>query len=543
VPPAERFLTPPLCRSANYDNDNSSFYPGGTREPAEANAGAGISSYEEDGFELLTNGEPSNPHSPPASELQYDPPPPPLKGTEARSELYNIFDPPPPEETTASPEAPSFMDISPPDDFDNPIEVAIIDESGEDGEPEPSTWHLSMGKRHARSSWQRRRGKFKYTKKQLGQLRLSTLQTRVKAHEMRNALRRERSETTDADVRFMTALQSFMSQTQSKLPDRLLQLYEDCQTTRETYLPLEDDYNATENKLDRQEYELGNVERRFYARLDGEAAGSYSEPEGSMVFGDSDGLAQSTPSVGTFSEYPARLIEYFSRIGDSNIVRERLENLRGHRAALVEEQSTREAFHLSLDLEAQAFLQNFEQSHTLMQNKLAHIEADVDRLKVLCQEEGLLDPEGEIARTGDDPDLRLELVEPNRHPLLALDSDQDLRFSNISPSPTGNRLSKSKFINKWLLGGLRGSLREIRRLKSMPELQDMDIDPETLKSLVIAWWPKDVAATGTSSFARIGTQTMSLVYESEGELGQGVSLDDCRRRSSGKEAMIRANSV
>jgi hypothetical protein len=97
--------------------------------------------------------------------LQYDPPPPPLKGTEAHSELYNIFDPPPPEETTASPEAPSFMDVSPPDDFDNPIEVAIIDENSEDGEPEISTWRLSMGKRHTRSSWQRRRGKFKYTKK------------------------------------------------------------------------------------------------------------------------------------------------------------------------------------------------------------------------------------------------------------------------------------------------------------------------------------------------------------------------------------------
>lgn len=449
-------------------------------------------------------------------------------------------------------EAPTFMDVSPLDDSDDPLEVAIIDESGEDGESEPLAWRLSMGKRRARSLWQRRQGKFKYTKKQLGQLRSSTLQTRVKVHEMRNALRRERSETTDADVRFMTALQSFMSQTQSKLPDRLLQLFDDCQTTRETYLPLEDDYNAAENRLDQQEYELGNVERKFYAKQEAEAVGPYSEPEGSMVFEDLDSLAPSTYSVGVSSEYPARLIEYFSRIGDLNIVREQLEDLRGHRAALVEEQSSRKAFHLPLDLEGQAFLKGFDQSHRHIQNKLAHIEADVDRLKALCQEEGLLDPEGEITITGDDPDLRLdsdlrlELVEPSRHPLLALDSDQDLRdlkFSNISPSPTGNGLSRSKFISKWLLGGLRGSLREIRRLESMPELQDTNIDPEALKELVIAWWPKDAAATGTSSFAKIGTQTMSLVYESEGELGQRVSLDDYRPRSSGEEAMVRASSI
>jgi hypothetical protein len=440
------------------------------------------------------------------------------------------------------------MNLLLPNDAVEPVQIEIIRESGEESEAESSQSRSRRKKWRARMSWERKKGKLKYTKRQLGQLRLKALQTRVKVREMRNALRIGREDTTETDVRFMKALQIFVAQNQSTLPDPILQLFEECQKARDTFQPLENDYNAVEAQLDRQEYELAEVEKKFYGPQDPQARESYSEPEESIVFDDPDSPTESDLAANAFSEYPPLLFEYMSRTGDAEIVRERLEYLRGHRAALVEEQSSREAVGLSLDAESRAFLENFDNSHKQLLKKLAVIESDVNRLRRACEEEGLIRPDDEPVNTQDeDPkvdlgeDLKLEILQPLRDPLLSLDSDEDLRFSDVSLSSSGSKLSRSKFINRWLLGGLRGSFREIRRLKSMPELQGINVDPETLKTLVLDWWPKDGAASGASPLARTGAQTLSLVYESEGERGQALSLGEHQRHVSSSDILYAAS--
>ena len=254
--------------------------------------------------------------------------------------------------------------------------------------------------------------------------------------------------------------------------------------------------------------------------------------------------------------------EYLSRLGDRDIIEERLAELRHERATLVEEQKSRARFDMLLNENGQRFLDSFDVRHHELQEALVSVETDLARLsKRLDQTDSLLFATMRFNGLDDVPESNPDEVRP-----LDLDSLQ----SAISPSeiaqysaiqgqptvdvivppnfrtdplllavddtkPTYNHfvgaarksltslhhintwllnqqgiMSADEFLNKWLLSVLRTSLSEVNRYKSASNLQGLNMGQECLRNLVLEWWFKDAAAGQYLKTLRLEARGMSL---------------------------------
>lgn len=408
---------------------------------------------------------------------------------------------------------------------------------------ETQTGHITTGSQASlstsrygrkRRSLERRRRKHRISPKDFRDKRTSLFEDRLRARELRNALRHQRSVTTDADIAFMDALRVFAAENPSLQTSTIFTLYEDCQKARDLYQPLEDNYNTAENLLDQKDFELGEIEDENLAREESEV---FEPNDGDDVSAELDGMQDSSVSIGSdaqFTRYPPVVLDYFSRIGDANLIRERLDDLRGHRATLVEHQQSREHLGIPLDPESEQFLADFDKVHTQLLAQLADAEDDISRVKTSCERAGLLNGDGTVQNEEDEQDegiLTFGSTRTDHDSLLLRERDKRLTFSDISIDSTETwRINKAKFIDRWFLVGLRGSRLEISHLKSLPNLQALNVDGERLNELVLEWWPKD---TATDYFRSRTTQTtgQSLVSQQseEEDTRRAASLGQARR--------------
>jgi hypothetical protein len=332
----------------------------------------------------------------------------------------------------------------------------------------------------------------------------------------------------------MDALRVFAAENPSLQTSTIFTLYEDCQKTRDLYQPLEDNYNTAENQLDQKDFELGEIEDENLAREESEV---FEPNDGDDVSAELDGMQDSSVSIGSdaqFTRYPPVVLDYFSRIGDANLIRERLDDLRGHRATLVEHQQSREHLGIPLDPESEQFLADFDKVHTQLLAQLADAEDDISRVKTSCERAGLLNGDGTVQNEEDEQDegiLTFGSTRTDRDSLLLREQDKRLTFSDISIDSTETwRINKAEFIDRWFLVGLRGSRLEISHLKSLLDLQALNVDGERLNELVLEWWPKD---TATDYFRSRTTQPPgpSLVSQQseEEDTRRAASLGQARR--------------
>lgn len=73
--------------------------------------------------------------------------------------------------------------------------------------------------------------------------------------------------------------------------------------------------------------------------------------------------------------------EYLSRIGDADVVEERLQELRHERACLVEEGKSRVRVGMNLDEESLQFLESFDRRHEELQEQYAAIQEDLTKMR------------------------------------------------------------------------------------------------------------------------------------------------------------------
>jgi hypothetical protein len=363
----------------------------------------------------------------------------------------------------------------------------------------------------------------------ISDMRMAVLETRIKANEVRAQLRKEREALDTQDAYFIQELRKVLARSPNKELEHILQLSDELQQSRDTFYPMEDDYNKLEERLDVEDFELQEAERKVYMDLESARTSFADNGDHPFSFQQED-INLDQASLQDVSQDLAHN-EYLSRVGDMRIVQERLQELRLERMHLVEEERVRARVGLLLDYDSIRFLETFDQRHEELRGQLAAIQEELDRMRgalattspVLFQsfqfnEEPYSESPGAgtvqqfletpfminssdlgTASTGTPPSPRdiLRAAQYPRSeppdPLLLPDDDASPAFSTENDIGRGV-VSTVTFINEWLLNRLRRSTLEVWRFKSALDLEILDLDQNQLSDLVVQWWSKDEKA-------------------------------------------------
>jgi hypothetical protein len=228
--------------------------------------------------------------------------------------------------------------------------------------------------------------------RQLGEKRQGLLGIRVKVQEARNSIRLKRSALTELNARILQDIQRSTALGISDGPTPSPELVLNLQEVLDDLQVDEAELNATEDLLNRKEWELKEAEIEIYQ------SGNFQQAE--RLANDSTPLPEEeleeTASNSTVSAQPVRSpleTQYLSRKGDAQILNEQLFELRAQRAQLVEEERVRRAVGMTLDLEDQQFLKDFDTQHRQLQQDLFYAEEDIFKLQ------SMLDGERDIRYT------------------------------------------------------------------------------------------------------------------------------------------------
>jgi hypothetical protein len=216
------------------------------------------------------------------------------------------------------------------------------------------------------------------------------------------------------------------------------------QAARDEYGPLEEEYDALEDDLDRDEYEVTELEEQVLKHEQSIPGSRDSDID--SLWGSSNAGISETPEA--IKEEPHPIYEeYMSRLGDADLCREEHSDL-------------------------------VHEYDRLLEAQLKHIETDVERLRLECIREGILDEGGggdsderiserQVEDEGDDETNILATangeVDPgqaeyNTYPVLLPEPSEieeekktQSLISEFRTGDTGNR------ITRWMLHKLKSS--------------------------------------------------------------------------------------
>ncbi|KAH9206760.1 hypothetical protein DL95DRAFT_66577 [Leptodontidium sp. 2 PMI_412] len=321
-------------------------------------------------------------------------------------------------------------------------------------------------------------------------LRVNIWSLRSTIHERRGALRAKQLARADAGDRYLQSIRArslggarpTFAKTDLEDPTiahelkMMEDLLHDFQVASDEYGPLEDDCNLLEDTLSAQEYELQKLEKRFYEQ----------EMHGSLLDADAIPRQASTSSAYSGSEIDQEfhpfVAEYLSKVGDVEILKERLEYHEEERFNLEEERATKKRVALDLASDDEEWLDNFDATKRELQDEIDREEAELEVLKARCFSEGLIDEDGDIKdfdvreketfANEADVDAGRETSGYAKFPILI--SEPGGQISHVD-EPTVDqeepRLDFNFAVNKWLLRQLRMSPLEVNLLSRTYELQ------------------------------------------------------------------------
>jgi hypothetical protein len=298
----------------------------------------------------------------------------------------------------------------------------------------------------------------------------------------------------------------------------LLQDFEHLQEIRDSLQPREDDYDRLEDQVNREEYELGELESKLYPISVSAQVSTLADEELALFDGRFDHDESSLSIRSGPAETSSKVNQYLSRKGDMHLLEERLDELRMERAQIVEEELVRARVGRALDEYSRAFLVDFDMRHDELQRELAQTTEDVARLRAALPdtEDFVIYPDqfDETRRDTSDEDSLVttmphdEILNPieayseGQEPLLLTGAEEpNPVFSGSALQGSKSVINKASYINLWLLHRLRISLLEVRRFKSTPDLEDLKLDQTQIKDMVLRWWFNDGSAA-TFALAR-----------------------------------------
>jgi hypothetical protein len=228
--------------------------------------------------------------------------------------------------------------------------------------------------------------------RQLGEKRQGLLGIRVKVQETRNSVRLKRSALAELNARILQDIQRSAALGITDGPTPSPELVLELQEVLDDLQVGEAELNATEDLLNRKEWELKGAEIEVYQSQDFQQAERLADDDTSF----SEEEIVETASNSTVGAQPVRSpleTQYLSRKGDVQILNEQLLELRARRAHFVEEERVRQAVGKTLDPEGQDFLKDFNTQHHQLQQDLFYAEEDIFKLQ------SMLDGERDIRYT------------------------------------------------------------------------------------------------------------------------------------------------
>ncbi|KAH8591811.1 hypothetical protein B0O99DRAFT_744249 [Bisporella sp. PMI_857] len=354
------------------------------------------------------------------------------------------------------------------------------------------------------------------------ELRRSTWSLRSRVQEMRKILREKqyvKSAADDRCIRYMREQALALSTEQHtglQFSVSSIGLLEDCQKARDDYGPLEDDCNQLEDELSRNEYELTKCEESFFQKRI-QPGFSIINTQQSSVRPSSSDTSLSDVSDSTYNYHPL-VSTYLSKLGDIDILQERLAEKIEERLILEDGKESKQLVGLDLGVDDQAWLNDSEFNETKLRKQIAETEKEADILKEECIMKGLMDADGnptsfqtqEKYALPQDLDAGSEASDYVKYPLLLSKPGQpDISFHELAPSSQDITSSAGDHINHWLLHKLRLSPLDVNLLASISDKLLSYITGEEWQTCVLKLWYQDDTRKLASKYRIIPTDIMS----------------------------------
>lgn len=418
-----------------------------------------------------------------------------------------------------------------------PLRAAGLD-SEEEGLPDvPTESRRVRPASSAATAWDR-----------IQQLRVDTWSLRSRIHEIRSNLRELQRAKSDADdilFRRLTILglgglgfanEILPLRHQKELPE----LMHDCQAARDAYGPLEDDCNDLEDQLSAKEFELDRLEEAFYKRAPEDVTIASDRP---LTPAGLEDPGNYPISVG-YSDHEDEILEFhplvsrfLDKLGDLDLLKERLDDLIDEKRAMEEERVKRGKFGYHLSEDDTKWLADAHNVEEGLTDQIRALEKELEYLKADCLEKGLVDKDGEPTGflnaeqqtfTGDaDVDPRGHTSEYVKFPILLRhpgfvrpDHKADRRTGPLTRADTrmmkGILSSAETYpttlrINEWLLFRLRESALDVNLLvRTFQAFSSIfNIFDDRWQFAVLDFWFRDPTMRNPRGGRRVDTDSLT----------------------------------
>ncbi|KAL8868614.1 MAG: hypothetical protein Q9174_004874, partial [Haloplaca sp. 1 TL-2023] len=347
----------------------------------------------------------------------------------------------------------------------------------------------------------------KRLRRKASQLREQTITKRLGLREQRVVIREQHELVRSLEAQLLKQWQ-----TTDRLVDQkaILPLHQELCTALDELGPLDQDYDEKEDELHSLEYNLEAKEKRLYQQhgsLDGGDSQSSPSIHPSSPSSSSEALDYG-PTIPPDTTSPQYL--YFSRLGEANMIRERLGELEEERVHYLQIEQNRNTMSISLYEENVEFLADYPRLRSETLKELGTIEKDLQHLRIQA---GLNDEEEASAvrafddfRWHTDDAAQLEqrsAVTERGHQRLSdgpgLEPPRRKSEADVFNVPDDPRSSRDR-INAWILERLRNSRLEQGLHKTI--LNNPKLDKRTWWDLVSKYWQSDSAARSSNYSSR-----------------------------------------
>ncbi|MCJ1480725.1 hypothetical protein MMC06_000880 [Schaereria dolodes] len=341
---------------------------------------------------------------------------------------------------------------------------------------------------------------FRRKQKRIKDLRDKLYRYRLRLKEKRNELRDGRLSVSELEGDLVSFLQQV--QKHGVVPDNsfLKELYTRLQVARDDVGSLQYEYDQAEDEYEMIEAELDDEEDQPAEIV---SLGKSDSGDGTESFAPKT-LPKSTASSPK-SDQPESLYQmYQSRVGDANILLERLQQLWWSHDRAIRISQLRNNLGLELDDSLTEPIEAFNSRRPEIEAELADMEADVMRLRELAVGAGYQIspptspkyPRFVLNLRPDSPESKAE------SPIPTHQSDSALPFLQATFAKTRAR------INKWILQSLETSRFEHARHRAiLRAMSDESMDDERWARFVLAYWKIDELGDKMSS--RTGEEAQS----------------------------------
>jgi hypothetical protein len=345
-------------------------------------------------------------------------------------------------------------------------------------------------------------------------LRLDILSLRSEIQQKRLELRDKQLAKSTADdllLRYIVKKQLGQipaTDSQEAVARTIEDLIQKAQDARNVYGPVEDDCNVLEDQLSEKEFNLTRLEESFYSRGNVPSGAHFSPrisaaiqrispPPSDILDDDSD------------IQYHPFVIEFLSKWGDLDILKERRSDFEERKETLEEQKESLLRAELPLDSEDQDWLDSSSITLQELDQAIASTDIEVGHLRRKCFVLGLVDEDGEPtdfktqekSTFSDDKEVdpKGEVSEYVKYPsLLPLPTSKQGHIYNRFQESDSSSEKALGMINRWLLDRLRTSALDVRLLVSIFE-HDIGKTDERWEGAVLALWYTDETSKATKA--------------------------------------------